>query len=114
MQANYLLLRAYPIVWKLLCVLTFQIEGFYLFTCPFGLAQKLEAGTDTWVVVKAVDTHSAVHFFPTKMGYKVFQHRLQGDAMQRIVLLGLGHAVKIAIIVMKMPAQPFNDNRLPQ
>ncbi len=89
-----------------LCIDTIQIKGFHLFSCPFGFAQEFQAGADTWVVVKTIDAHTAVHFFPAKVGYKVFQHHLQGDAMQGIILLGLGHAVKITIIVVKSVCSP--------
>lgn len=64
-----------------------DIKFFYFLPCPRSFAQKLEAGVDAWVAVKAVDANLIPKLFPAIIIYELHQNTLQCFAVQGIVFL---------------------------
>lgn len=51
-----------------------EVEALDFVPRPLGLAQKLQAGFDGWVAVKAIDVDSSTQLAPAVFLDQVFQH----------------------------------------
>jgi hypothetical protein len=68
-----------------------QIQSFNFISGPWGPSQKLQAGFDTWVIIKTPDADDSSHFLPAMKFSQPGQNHFQSDAVKRIVGLSLSH-----------------------
>ena len=68
-----------------------QIQSFNLISGPRGFSQKLQAGLDTWVIIKTSDIDDSSHFIPAIMLYQLSKNHFQSNTVKRIVGLLVAH-----------------------
>ena len=61
-----------------------QIEPFHPVSGPGGLAQKLEAGLDAWVMGKASNRNTLSKFRPAEIGLQLANNGFKCEAVQRV------------------------------
>jgi len=59
----------------------FQVEVFYLLAGPWSSTQKFEAGLNTGVLIKAIDTNPFIHYLPTIVRNKMIEDQLKRYTM---------------------------------
>jgi hypothetical protein len=69
-----------------------QIQLLDLRSRPGGPSQKLQAGLDARVIIKASDVDDLSQFFPPMMLHQLSKHHFQRDAVKRIFMLLVAHS----------------------
>ena len=70
---------------------TSQVQIFNLLPGPGGSPQKLQAGLDTWIIIKTPDIDASTHFLPPIIFHKPGEDGFQGDAVKRVVVGCIRH-----------------------
>lgn len=72
-----------------------HIQIFNFLSCPFGFAEKFQAGIDGRIMCKTTDSYSFSKSFPSILIDQIFNHINQPDTMQWIIRLSFGVLVVI-------------------
>ena len=81
-----------------------QIQIFDLIPGPWGSPQKLQAGLDTRIIVKASYIDNSAQLIPSVIFHKLCENIFQSDAVKRILGMLVVHRVSwsmLSIVVVR-------------